>query len=55
MGLRWGVTGRAGSLGGGIGDGEAAGAGIDVPAVRESVDAGSGGNWKEDDEARRPL
>lgn len=45
----------AGSLGGGIGAGEDAGAGMEVPAVRESVEGGRGGSWNEEEEARRPL
>ena len=47
-GLRWGVIGGgigagARSLGGGIGD-CVAGAGMEVPDVRESVEGGSGGS-----------
>ncbi len=43
------------SLGGGTGAGEGAGVGMEVPAVRESVDGGRGGSWNEEEEASCPL
>ena len=53
------MTGKgieAGPLGGGSGAaGTAAGGGIDVPKVSESVERGRGGSCIEDKDARRPL
>lgn len=46
----------AGSLGGGsAAEGTVVGGGMEVPDASESVDGGRGGNWNEDEDARRAL